>query len=242
MLIVVLLLAAIEWPAAAHAQGGVVTGAIQVFAGERPAAGKPGTANGAIWLTPVGATPRDGDARPRPQPLRLRVVQQHKRFDPRIIVAPVGSVIEFPNLDPFFHNVFSLFDGKRFDLGLYQAETTHSVRFDQTGVCYVFCNIHPEMSAVVVIVDTPHYAISNRTGEFSIPQVPPGRYTVSVWHERCQPETLKEFSHEVTVTQSGATLGTIRLADSGDLLSRHKNKYGYDYERPNPPGVLYEQP
>jgi len=65
-----------------------------------------------------------------------------------VLVVPVGSVVDFPNHDPFFHNVFSLFDGKRFDLGLYEAGATNSVRFDRLGVSFLFCNIHPEMSAV----------------------------------------------------------------------------------------------
>ena len=76
-------------------------------------------------------------------------------FTPHILVVPVGSVVRFPNADPFFHNVFSLFDGKRFDLGLYEAGSTKEVTFSREGLSYIFCNIHPEMSAVVISLSTP---------------------------------------------------------------------------------------
>jgi hypothetical protein len=79
-----------------------------------------------------------------------RLVQKNKSFEPHILVIPAGSMVEFPNHDPFFHNVFSLFEGKRFDLGLYEAGTSRMVRFDRPGISYIFCNIHPEMSAVII--------------------------------------------------------------------------------------------
>jgi hypothetical protein len=167
-------------------------------------------------------------------------VQKNKRFTPHVLVVPVGSVVEFPNLDPFFHNVFSLFDGKRFDLGLYEAGSTRTVRFNAVGISYIFCNIHPEMSAVVVVVKTPYYGISNGLGEVSIRNLPPGRYELNVWHERCLPDTLKAAVREVVVPSDSPSLGEIRLAESGDLLKNHKNKYGRDYETPSSPP--YELP
>ena len=74
---------------------------------------------------------------------------------------PAGGKVEFPNHDPFFHNVFSLFDGKRFDLGLYESGTTHFVQFDKPGISFIFCNIHAQMNAVVIALNTPYYAISD---------------------------------------------------------------------------------
>lgn len=102
-----------------------------------------------------------------------RLVQRNKSFEPHVLVVPVGSVVEFPNQDPFFHNVFSLFEGKRFDLGLYEAGTTRNVVFDKPGISYIFCNIHSEMSAVVIAVGSPYYGISDQRGRVSIPNVPP---------------------------------------------------------------------
>ena len=99
-------------------------------------------------------------------------MQRNKSFDPHVLVVPVGSVVAFPNHDPFFHNVFSLFEGKRFDLGLYEAGSTRDVHFDKPGISYIFCNIHPEMSAVVLALDTPYYGVSDPHGQVVIANVP----------------------------------------------------------------------
>ncbi len=194
-----------------------------------------------VWLTPLA-----GDSVPAP-PLdpshaRYRLLQKNKQFSPHLLVVPVGATVQFPNLDPFFHNVFSLFDGKRFDLGLYEAGSTRSVRFDKAGVSYIFCNIHPDMSAVVLAMATPYYSISNRAGEVSIADVPPGRYKVEVWRESALPEELKKLSREVTVSDDPSTLGTIQISDSGKAALAHKNKYGRDYDESTSPNPLYNYP
>jgi plastocyanin len=194
----------------------------------------------AVWLKPVSdagqPVPVNG-----PSGQRLRIVQRDKRFDPHTLVVPVGSVVDFPNLDPFFHNVFSLFDGKRFDLGLYEAGGSRGVVFSTPGVSYIFCNIHPEMSAVIVVVDTPYYAVTNRAGEFTVPNVPAGRYLLTVWHERGKPDRPQEFPRALTVSGALTVVDPIRLVEAGDVISQHKNKYGQDYHRPEPPGPLYRQ-
>src|SRR5213595_2531983 len=195
--------------------------------------------NVVLWLTPASETP-DSPAAEAMQ--RARLAQHNKSFEPHVVVVPVGSVVAFPNHDPFFHNVFSLFEGKRFDLGLYEAGTTQRVKFDRPGVCYIFCNIHPEMSAVVVVVKTNYYAISDRKGKVAIPSVPPGRYLLDLWYERSLPGALKAFPKEVTVSEAGDSIGTIRLVESGELMPSHKNKYGRDYDKSTPAGPLYEQP
>ena len=226
----------------AHAQTVSVTGTVTIVRNKQKGDGKPDSPDVVVWLKAItGGAGREQEKWTPPTHPRLRLVQRHKRFDPHILVVPINSVVEFPNLDPFFHNVFSMFDGKRFDLGLYEAGTTHNVTFDRPGICFIFCNIHPEMSAVVVVLDTPYYAVSKNSGEFSIPDVPRGRYLASVWSERCPPGSIAGFPREIAVSESDASLGAIRLVEAGDLLSPHKNKYGYDYITPNPPGPLYEQ-
>ena len=227
------------WILSAQAQDVTVTGTISVIRANG-GAGKPGNGNGVVWLksTPSG-TGRTGD-RSAPAGHHFRMLQQHKRFDPHVLAVPVGSIVDFPNLDPFFHNVFSLFDGKRFDLGLYEAGTSHAVTFDSPGICYIFCNIHPEMSAAVVVIDSPWYATSNQTGQFSIPNVPPGSYFLYVWHERGKPEKPDDFPREVTITPGTASLPAIRLIDSGDLFANHKNKYGRDYDHDKPVSPVYK--
>ena len=93
-----------------------------------------------------------------------------------MLIIPVGSVVQFPNADPFFHNVFSLFDGKRFDLGLYEAGSTKSVTFSREGVSYIFCNIHPEMSGVILTLSTALYTKADAGGAFHLANVPAGDY------------------------------------------------------------------
>ena len=194
-----------------------------------------------IWLNPSNSTAALPNVPSTPAPAHFRLVQKNKRFVPHILVVPLGAVVDFPNDDPFFHNVFSLFDGKRFDLGLYEAGTTRAVNFNSPGVSYIFCNIHPQMSAVVIVTQSPYYAISSADGDFTINNVLPGRYQLNVWHERCLPETLKSLFREVDILPGSFSLGEIRLVESGGLLAKHKNLYGRDYEPP-PPAGSYNQP
>jgi plastocyanin len=192
-----------------------------------------------VWLTPLA------DSRPvapAAEQEQLRLIQRHKSFEPHLLVVEAGSRVQFPNEDPFFHNVFSLFDGKRFDLGLYEAGSSRTVLFDKPGICYLFCNIHPEMSAVVVVLKTPYYGVSGRTGQISILGVPAGRYEMRVWNERSLPEDLKALTREVTISESFRSLGTISLRANPDKHETHKNKYGRDYDNPTPPSSVYTQP
>lgn len=184
------------------------------------------------WLTPAdGARPRAGR--------RFKIVQQGKRFQPHVLAVPVGSFVDFPNMDPIFHNVFSLFDGKRFDLGLYEAGTTRGVSFTKAGVCYVFCNIHPEMSAVVVAVDSAYYTTSTSTGALTIADVPPGRYRLSLWHERFKPENAAEFPREVNLSAANTSIGAIRMVEAKAAGGPHTNKFGHDYLPPPSATPIY---
>jgi len=192
-----------------------------------------------VWLSPVaGATVET----PRQDPTKIpQLVQKNKSFQPSLLVIPVGGKVEFPNHDPFFHNVFSLFEGKRFDLGLYESGTTRFVQFDKPGVSYIFCNIHAEMSAVIIALNTPYYAISSARGEISIPNVPLGRYRLQVFHTSVPPDNLRTVTREITVAAGATSLGTLTLTES-DLEVAHKNKYGRDYDPPNPDNPAYSRP
>jgi hypothetical protein len=189
------------------------------------------------WLSPTGGAAPAGLLSPQRFP-RPRLVQKNKSFQPHVLVVPVGASVEFPNKDPFFHNVFSLFEGKRFDLGLYEAGTTRNVVFDKPGISYIFCNIHAEMSAVVIALATPYYGISNPHGQITIPHVPTGRYTFRIWYEGGLPETLNAMTREITVAGDSASLGLLELPVSGMPLS-HKNMYGRDYPPPSPGNPAY---
>jgi plastocyanin len=195
--------------------------------------------NVAIWLTPLD--PQGGTVAYSSQPQKsTRLLQRNKAFVPHFLIVPVGTTVEFPNQDPFFHNIFSLYDGRRFDLGLYEAGTTRTIRFDRPGVSYLFCNIHAEMSAVVLAVDTRYFATSDRSGKVIIRDVPDGRYQLNVWYERSAPGELSELRRVVTISDSSRNLGPISLVEIPNFTLAHKNKYGLDYVPP--PNPNYDTP
>jgi hypothetical protein len=146
-----------------------------------------------------------------------------------LLVVPLGSIIDFPNHDPFFHNVFSLFNGKRFDLGLYESGSSRAVHFDHEGVSYIFCNIHPEMSAVVVVLSTPFVAISTDMGAVAFSGVPAGEYELHIWAEGANTAQLDKMAHRVRVENAHTDLGVIRVTREA-APTGHKNKFGEAYK------------
>jgi plastocyanin len=181
-----------------------------------------------VWLTPIETVqPVSTTAMAR---AHYRLVQRNKRFDPGLLVVPVGSVVDFPNYDPWFHNVFSLYRGKRFDLGLYQAGAKKSVKFDRIGPSYLFCNIHSEMTGVVLVVDSDFFGITDKNGHYSIPKVAPGRYVLQVWYENAAPEFLQALQRQVTIQSDNQSLPAIAVKAAKQVAAEHKNKYGQDYD------------
>jgi plastocyanin len=194
-----------------------------------------------VWLTPLAPSAGAGStllpAHPPPQ-----IAQINKSFDPHVLVIQVGTPVQFPNRDPFLHNVFSLFDGKRFDLGFYEAGSSKTVHFDRPGVSFLFCNIHPEMSGAVIAVDTPYFGISDRTGRVALANVPDGRYQLNVWYERSLPEDLKSAGRTVTISEATRTLEPVRVVENPNFTLEHKNKYGQDYIPPANSSPVYNHP
>jgi plastocyanin len=181
----------------------------------------------------------DGSGSPNVSVPIAQLVQRNKSFEPHILVVQVGAPVQFPNKDPFFHNVFSLYDGKRFDLGLYEAGSSKTVHFDRPGVSFLFCNIHPEMSAVVIAVDSPYHGLSDRTGHVNIAGVPNGRYRMHVWYERSLAADLQQLERVVTISPSERALDPIRVIENPDFTLAHKNKYGQDYVPPATAGYVH---
>jgi plastocyanin len=178
----------------------------------------------AVWLEPVS-----GKARKSPSGEKNPAIRQKgKRMIPQVLITTVGQEVDFPNEDPFVHNIFSNSEVKRFDLGIYQEGETRSVLFTRPGVISVHCNIHPQMEAFVVVVNSPYYDLSNKKGEFQIKNVPAGKYRFRVWHRRANPELLKALTRPVTV-EVGGSLGNIQIDEAGYVYKRHKNKEGRDY-------------
>lgn len=129
-----------------------------------------------LWLEGAGLNP----AAPR----RIEVRMYDKTFTPDLLVAPVGSTIVFPNQDRFDHNVFSRSATRVFDLNLYGHNESKSITLDKPGIIRIYCNVHAQMSAAILVHDTPYALRADATGRFAFPDVPPGRYVLRAWHER----------------------------------------------------------
>lgn len=198
-------------PAPAAAQGGVIEGQVELSprAARRVAPRYPGAAGGThvVGTVPpvayiVGRVPGAAPAAaPRP-----RLTQQDTAFRPALLVVPVGARVEFPNADPFFHNVFSYSPIKRFDLGRYPRGESRTVTFDRPGVAKVYCEIHQWMRAAVVVVENPFHAQVGADGRFRIAGVPPGRYRLTVWDVDRGERTV-----EVTVPAAQVARVNVRL-------------------------------
>ena len=182
-----------------------------------------------VWLTPINRSVES----PRPTHV-YRLTQKDKHFDPHLLVIPQNSQFEFPNRNPFFHNVFSLHDGVRFDLGLYEHGTSKTVRFSKPGASFIFCNIHPEMSAVIMVMNSPYYATTDAKGAFTIAEVPSGEYQLSIWYERALEDQLKSLSRKLAVGTSPLTIESLKIDQTAGAAEHHKNKFGMDYEAQPP--------
>lgn len=120
--------------------------------------------------------------------------QKNLIFVPHMLPVLVGTTVEFPNSDNVRHNVFSPSKPKKFNLGTYAAGVTREITFDKPGIVALLCNVHAEMSAYIVVLENPYYALTDTSGVFTINNVPPGSYTIKTWHEK-----LKKKEQEVTV-------------------------------------------
>lgn len=143
---------------------------------------------------------------PPKAPVTATLDQQGARFEPDLIAIPVGSTVEFPNSDPIFHNVFSLSKAQPFDLGYYPQGQTRSVKFNHPGVVQVYCHIHANMYAAIVVTASPWFEKPAADGSFSFSDVPPGRYHLTAWHKIAGLHKV-----DVEVPASGNAEVTIRV-------------------------------
>jgi plastocyanin len=169
----------------------------------------------------VYAEPLDASAPRKPGTHVLG--QKDKTFQPHIVAVPVGSTVDFPNNDDIFHNVFSLSGPQPFDLGLYRSRASRSRTFAEPGTYRVFCNIHPQMTALVVVVPTPYVTLAGPDGRFVL-DLPPGRYRLTAMSERASPVTV-----EVTSGPGASSAPDLALDESAWVAAKHKNKYGQEY-------------
>jgi plastocyanin len=158
-------------------------------------------------------------------PSSATITMKGKAFVPRVVVVPVGGSVSFPNQDPILHNVFSVSGENRFDLDLYKKPKSGSWTFRNPGLVRVYCNIHPQMSAYVLVRDNPYWARPAADGSFEIEGVPAGAWVLKAWHERAV-----EAQQSVTVPETGVLDASIALDASKWKRAPHKNKFGKNYE------------
>jgi plastocyanin len=213
----------------AHAQG-APTVDVRMQLQTSAETGRHSAPSAVFWLKPLQQTPEA----PFVPDHHYTLLQKNRKFTPHLLVIPVGSTVNFPNADPFFHNVFSLFDGKRFDLGLYEAGSTKAVTFPREGISYIFCNIHPEMSAVVLTLSTSLYGIADSSGSFHLSAVPAGDYELHVWIEGVAQPALSQLTRRVHIAAGSGNLGVLTVpALVHD--STHTNMFGQPYDRETKP-------
>ena len=135
---------------------------------------------------------------PSAPPVKLTLIQKNKRFDPELMIVPVGSTVSFPNGDPIFHNVFSLSKASQFDLGNYPEGDTRLVKLDQAGIVQVYCHLHTDMNAAIVVTPTRWFARPEADGTFDFSGLEAGEYTVVVWHK-----SAGFFRRKVQVPETG---------------------------------------
>jgi plastocyanin len=199
--------------AALPASAGTIAGRVSVLdRGGRPASD---LTNVVVYVDGVKVKPR---------PASAKVSMKGKQFLPHVVAVPVGGTVEFPNDDPIFHNVFSVSGENRFDLALYKRPKSGAHTFHHPGVVKVYCNIHPQMSAVVVVRDNPFFTKVSPDGTFAIENVPAGRHVLKAWHERAG-----ESSVAVDVPEHGSVAASLALDASRFKRVQHKNKFGKDY-------------
>jgi plastocyanin len=181
---------------------------------------RPGTtpAQAVVYAEPV-------DRPAPPKAVKVSLTQKDKSFSPDVLGVPVGSTIEFPNSDPIFHNVFSLSPPAPFDLGLYRAGASKTRVFSAPATYRVFCNIHPQMTAVVIVVPTPFVTVAGKDGAFAL-DLPPGTYRVTAVSGRAA-ATVKE----IAVPAAGLRVDDLALDERPFADQPHKNKFGKDYPR-----------
>ena len=174
--------------------------------------------NTAIYLQPRG------DRRLRALEVKVPIAMNARQFSPHVRVVSLGSTVEYPNQDPFSHNIFSTAAGAAFDLGTYPGGTTRSVTFRKTGAFPIYCNIHSGMTAYVVVVSTPYRVLAGADGRWTLPGVAAGSYDLHVWHERA-PELVQPLE----VPPAGVDGVTSMLDARGYEAKPHLNKFGKEY-------------
>jgi plastocyanin len=204
-----------------HAGADEIRGRVQLLAkgGKVPARGSD-VRQAVVYFEPASPGPL------RPPEAPLQMVTDHKAFVPRLLVVPKGSRVRFPNQDPILHNVFSVSSPNQFDLGLYRQGPGKEKRFEDAGLVRVFCNVHHDMVAYVLVVATPYYVSPNAAGEFVLTGLPRGPGKLTVWHEQADP-----WTQEIELPRKGTEPVVAGVEIVRPLIPSHLNKLGQSYFR-----------
>ncbi len=162
---------------------------------------------------------------PAPSTAAHEIHQINKEFLPAVSAVVVGTTVGFPNDDKIFHNVFSLSKAASFDLGLYKSGSSKLVTMERPGVVNVYCNIHPEMAAYVVVLENNFFAVTQKDGAFKIDGLPAGRHSIVAWQPHGDP-----YRGEVEVVAGGTAQVAIELLEE-KTSSDHTRKDGTPYGR-----------
>lgn len=210
-------LLAVSPPAAPPAvvASGTLSGRVSVVKNGSPLGD---ASNCVVWLEGVRSL------RTPARPARVEMKSQGKKFVPRVVAVEKDSEVDFPNVDPIYHNVFSVSPANRFDLGLYRSGGSKGKKFEEAGVVRVYCNIHPQMVGFVLVANSDFISVTGADGVFRFENVPAGTWEVRAWNEEGG-----ESRAPVTIRPRAETPIALRLDATAFQQESHKNKYGKDY-------------
>jgi len=175
-----------------------------------------------VWVEPASGRAL------RVNPGTFQIVTRNKVLVPHVLAIPAGSTVIFPNDDPISHNLFSLSSNNAFDLGLYRKGAGKSQKFENPGIVNVYCNVHPNMSSVIHVLNTPYYTFTDANGNFTLTDVPAGHYEVVAWNE------MSGAARTPVDVGGGATPPLALVLDGrGYRAGQHSNKYGKSYDTPH---------
>jgi len=191
----------------------------QISLKERPGDETEDVTNAVVYLEPLGG------AKTKLSATNMSIAMQARQFAPRVRVITEGSKIEFPNQDPFDHNVFSKATQGPFDMDSYGKGKSRENTFKSAGIYPIYCNVHPKMTAFVITLKTPYFAQAAKDGHFVLEKIPAGNYKIHVWHDRGGEQTA-----DLMVPATGLSGLKYELDARGYKYVQHKNKFGKDYQ------------
>ncbi len=197
------------------APAGILSGKVVLIKNGAPL---PNASNAVVWIEGLRKVSN------APGTVLGEMKSEKKKFTPRVVVVPKSASVNFPNVDPIYHNVFSVSGANRFDLGLYRSGASKTNQFREPGLVRVYCNIHTQMVGFVMVVNSDFYTVTEGDGAFRFHEVPAGSYVLKAWHEEGS-----DVQVPLSVRVSRDTPVTLQIDVTGFRPVPHKNKYGKDY-------------